>query len=253
MKKLIPAMICLTLLLTGGCEEDEYNDGQYGPTCFIGSLSIDKGPTTTFEYDQYDMITSVRTTMNGISNSEVNFIYKTNMAFADFYVDGQLVGQSEATLDSFGNIVSVQYSDNSGRDLGDLQYNYNCDHQPVSVSFYNFALNRVETLTIEWYEGNAIRFTSGNTNHRCTFIKNKKSTLKVGKGNVFLQAQFFDANIGMFLSKDQMETYNADSHEGEALQLRYDTDSDWKIRKIYWSATSAKNFGTTTVEYNCHN
>lgn len=253
MKKLIPVLLSIIVFLTQSCEKDEYDDDQYGTTCFIGSLSINNGPTTTFEYDQYDMISSISTTGEGMPNSKVDFTYNNNISFADFYMDNQPLGHSEATLDSFNNVISIQYTWASGEEAGEVNYSYNADHKPVSVSAYDFSLAKVETMNIEWKDGNATRFVSGFNDHQCEYNKGQKSTLKIGKGNVFLQAQFVDANIGLFLSEDQMVTYNSKSQFGDTMNLTYDVDSDGKIRKIFWSTTSTNDFGTTEVEYDCHN
>ncbi len=253
MKKLIPVLLPIIFFLAQSCEKDEYDDDQYGTTCFIGRASINNGPTTTFEYDQYDMISSISTFGGGIPNSKVDFTYNNNLAFADFYMDNQLLGHSIATLDNFSNVVSIQYTYASGEDAGELNYSYNSDHRPVSVSVFDFSLAKVETMNIEWKDGNATRFVSGFMDRHCEYKKGVKSTLRIGKGNVFLQAQFADANIAMFLSEDQMITYNAKSHSGEALNVTYDVDSDGKIRKIFWSTTSTNEFGTTEIEYDCHN
>lgn len=253
MKKLIPVLLSIIFLVTLSCEKGEYDDNQYGNTCFIRSLSIDKGPTTTFEYDQDDMISSMHSTGEGMPSSKIEFTYNNDQAFADFYIDNQLVGHSTATLDEYSNIVSVQYTHASGEEAAELNYIYDADHRPVSVSAYDFTLDKIETMAIEWHDGNATLFTSATQRHRCTYFKDNKSSLKVGKGNVFLQAAPEDANIGMFLSVDQMETYNADAEGGmEALHIIYEADSDGKIRKIFWSTTASNQFGTTEVEYDCH-
>jgi len=254
MKKLIPFLLSAIFLLTGSCDDDgEYDDGQYGTSCFVSSMSIKDGPTTTFEYDQYGMITSVSTSGGGMYNSQVNFTYNNNLAFADFYMDGQLIGQSEATLDTNSNVVSVLYTDASGAEAAELHYEYNAGQKLVSVSYYDFTLAKIDSMDIEWTNGNATRFITNLTDHRCNYRTGEKSSLRIGRGNVFLQAQFADANIGMFLSEDQMETYDSGSQTGEAMNLTYDIDSDDKIRKIYWSTTSTNVFGTTDVEYECYN
>ena len=252
MKRLITLLPFVILTTLFSCEEDPYNDEQYGNHCYISKMETTDGQTTTFSYDQDDMINSIKTTGGNMPNTEVKFTYNNDMAFADFFLDGTLIGQSEATIDPNGDVITILFKDSTGSQMGEYTYNYDSNHRVILIEGYDFVNSEPRAMNIEWTNGNATRFSTDNFIHKCAYKTGKKTSLRIGKGNVFIQAQMADANIGFFLSQDVMESYDASSDLGFILYMSYDFDSDGKVRKMYWSTESTNNFWTTNIDYECY-
>lgn len=254
------AVFLLILTISSCKKEEKYDDDQYGH-CFVKRLavtpgSIASGPavsTTSFEYGQDDMVTAVNLSLTGGPSCRMTVTYNNNIAFADFYINGQRIGWSESPLDSFGNMISTSNTDSSGNSMGDETYVYNAEHQITDIAGYDFPTQTNLSLHIEYSNGNPTMFHTMAGDIRCEYNTGQKSSLILGRGNVALQAQKQCENIALAFSNDLLKTYDVNGVQaGQAMHVTYDFDRDGKVRKMYWSTTSSNNFGTTDVQYDCY-
>ena len=248
------ALSALLVLVFSSCQKEKYSDSEYGSYCYVSKFSISpQSAVTTFDYGQDGMISSVNMNSPGNFSAQMTVTYNNNTAFSDFRMNGTLIGWSEAPLDSSGNMLSTINTDSSGQSLGDETYVYNADHQLIEIAGYDFFNHKYDTLHIQYTQGNPTTFSSSSYHVRCNYNTNQKSSFRLGKGNVALQAQKAIQNIAMLFSTDLLKTFDLDgSQNGQPMNLSYDFDSDGKVRKIFWSTTSSNSFGTTTVDYDCY-
>ena len=253
--------VCFLLLSIASCEKEKYDDDQYGDHCYVRKLAITPGSiasapafsTTTFEYGPDDMISAVEMNITGAPLCRMVVTYNNHTAFADFYINGERIGWSESPLDTFGNMISTINTDSSGNSMGDETYVYNSDHQITDITGYDFPTQTNLSLHIDYSNGNPVKFHTSGGDIRCDYNIGQKSSLKLGKGNVVLQAQKQCENIALAFTTDLLKTYDIDGVQaGQAMHATYDFDSDGKVRKLYWSTTSSNNFGTTDVQYDCY-
>jgi len=252
MRLSLPLAALLTLFLTG-CDEEKYDDDQYGDHCLVQQVSVSSGGlTTTLEYDQYDRVISMTPSGQG-QNGRMEVTYNNDMAFFDFFVDNSPTYTAEATLNTNGNMVQVEVYDVTGMNAGDLQLTYNSEHQITSISGQDPHTGTNGTSVITWAGGNPVRFTTPDGLVECDFYTGERSSLNLGVGNVALLFQPFIANLAMMYSTDFIKTFDKNSvMGGGAVHFTYDKDSDDKVREMYWSTTSSGVFGTTVFNYECH-
>ena len=246
--------VILLAFAFSSCRKDKYNDGEYGAYCYLKKLSVSSASSvTTFDYDQDGMISSVMMTSTGNYTALMRVTYNNNIAFSDFYMNGFRLGASEAVLDSSGNMLSTTDTDSAGQSLGDETYVYDANHQLIEIAGYDFFKQKYDTLHIQYTQGNPTQFTTSTYNVKCNYYTGQKSSFKLGKGNVALQAQKAIENIASMFSSELLKTFDIEGAlHGQPMNLSYDFDSQGKVRKIFWSTTSSNNFGTTTVDYDCY-
>ncbi len=242
----------LAILLFTGCDEDKYDDDQYGDHCLVLQTSGPEGSGTFAEYDQYDRIISFSTTNQG-QNVRMEVTYNNGMAYADYYISNELRGTAEATLNANGDLVDAVGFDLQGVEMGTLQFEYNEDHTLSSMTGQNLIEGLEATASIAWVNGNAVSFTGPNGTVVCDYYTGERSSLNYGHGNVLLLLQPEFGNVATVYSRDLLKTFDKNSVIlPQAIHFSYEKDSDDKVREAYYSTTSSGDFGTTRFTYECH-
>lgn len=245
--------VLLILSLTSGCEKDPYDDDQYGNTCLVTKFRTPDQGSVTFDYDQHDFLSSFTQKSSTMPPILMTVTYNNNIAFADYYADGQRLGSTEATLDSLGYIMQVQSEDSTGNNLGTWTLSYDTEHHLTHLHFYDFANQKEVDIQIDWQDGNAVRFHTPNGTIDCQYDNGVRSSLHLGSGNVALLSQLSIPNIAFCFSKDLLKTYDTQGVEiGEPIYVEYDFDSHDKVRKLFFSSSSGAIKGQTEVSYFCY-
>jgi len=235
-----------------GCDEDKYDDDQYGDHCLVQDVSgTNGGSTTTMEYDQYDRIISMNSTLQNQS-MRMEISYNNDIAFADYFVDNQLANTSEATLDAQGNLTDVLMFDAQGVEVGELHFIYNADHHITNMSGYDVTTHMNNTTTVTWINDNPVSFTSPNGNVVCEYYVGEKSSINYGVGNTILLFQPFIGNVAMLYSADLIKVFDKNNVMSEANSFTYEKDSDDKVREMYVRIASVSSTFTTIYNYQCH-
>jgi hypothetical protein len=251
MKSFLPLAALLILFLTG-CDEDKYDDDQYGDHCLIVQVSSSQGNGTFAEYDQYDRIISFSTN-NQEQNIRMEVTYNNGMAFADLYISNELRATAEAMLNANGDLVDAVGFDPQGTEMGSLQFTYNADHTISSITGQNLVEGVEATTSITWTNGNPVSFTSPNGPVVCDYYEGERSSLNYGHGNVLLLLQPVVGNVATVYANDLLKTFDKNSvMTPQAVHFSYDKDSDDKVREAYFSTTSSGDFGSSQFTYECH-
>jgi YD repeat-containing protein len=252
MKRYLP-LIALLSTLFAGCDEDKYDDDQYGDHCLVHKIEVVDGPTTTITYDQFDRVISMNFLMPGQNSGRMEVVYNNGMAFFDYFISNELKQTAEATLNQRGDLLDVIIYDEFGIEAGGLNFVYNSDNRAVNLSGQDPITGVNGSVGISWVNGNPATFTSspGGT-IQCEYFVGQRSSLNLGVGNAALLFEPFVANFALMYSTDLIKNFDKTSVLGQTMHFEYDKDSDDKVREMYWSTTSSGIFGTTRVSYECH-
>jgi hypothetical protein len=249
-------LIALMPTLFTACDEDKYDDDQYGDHCLVSRVEVSLGATlmstTTIDYDQYDRVIAMDISTSGQNSGRMEVVYNNGMAFFDYYTGNELKQTAEATLNQRGDIVAVVIYNEAGTEVGGLDFVYNSLNQAVSLSGQDPITGVNGSVGITWANGNPVTFSSPEGPLQCEYFVGQRSSFNLGVGNAALLFQPFVANFAMMYSTDLIKYFDKTSIQGETTHFEYDKDSDDKVREIYWSSTSSGIFGTTRVSYECH-
>lgn len=252
MKRLSLILIPTLLLLSIGCDDDKYNDDQYGDHCLVSKVEVDNASTTTISYDQYDRVLTMSFSMPQQPSGLMEVTYNNGMAFIDYYNGQQLTQTAEVDLNAAGDMTHVVFSDTDGSETGDLTFVYNNEGNLINISGQEPVMGVNGSVTIQWTGGNPVRFIGTESTIDCEYFGGQRSSFYLGMGNVALLYQPLAANIAMMYSTDLLKTFDSHSAMGQTLEIVYDKDSDDKVREIYYSTTSGDAFGTSFITYECH-
>jgi YD repeat-containing protein len=253
MKRFWPVIALMSALFTA-CDEDKYDDDQYGDHCLVSRVEVSLGSapmsTTTIDYDQYDRVIAM--TMTGQNSGRMEVVYNNGMAFFDYFSGDQLMQTAEATLNQRGDLLDVTIYNEVGTEVGGLNFVYNSDNRAVNLSGQDPITGVNGSVGISWANGNPVTFSSPEGPLQCEYFVGQRSSFNLGVGNAALLFQPFVANFALMYSTDLIKYFNKTSILGETMHFEYDKDSDDKVREMYWSSTSSGIFGTTRVSYECH-
>jgi hypothetical protein len=254
MKNLLPFLPLSFLLFFSACEEQPYDDDQYGTNCLVVKIEIQNMMERTIVYDQYNRIIEITTDGNSMVSERMTLTYNNNIAFADFYRGGQLLCSVEAPLNAAGNVTEATAIDTAGNEIAYETFTYNADNNIITIAGRNAILDVEDTLTVVWSGSNATGFQRAiGADISCNYYTGKEHSFNMGVGNAWLLYLQMDADIAQNYSKDLLKTYDESGVvTGQPINFTYDFDSDGKVRKIMYSSAGNGNMqGTTEVSYEC--
>ena len=234
------------------CDEEKYDDDQYGDHCLVHKVQVEDGLTTTITYDQEDRIITMTFNRPGLGIGRMEVTYNNDMAFIDYHTNDELIQTAEATLNEQGNMVNVEFNDLQNLIMGNLSFTYDSEGKVIAVVGVDPATGINGSLTIQWSGGNPVRFTSTDGTIDCEYFTGERSSFNLGVGNIALLYEPLMANFAMMFSSDLLKTFDKQSAFGPALHIIYDKDSDDKVREIYYSTTTGEANGKSLVSYECH-